>query len=306
MTVPSVLVIHARLWEGVGVLLEEFPMDLSPVGVALGALLFALLALYFTRFRGSPRDVYLPAVAWTRAGIYFTCCFLASWGSGAMGELLSRPIVTQAQLADPNWKLFTAACTLFVIGAYWVLWPYYTVTLNRRRYPTTQLLFGLLWGLSSAQLFLTAWHVSNQFGWPTWGAWIATWLVLGAWQPNWQSAFWDIYIAPEHDTVRTMRIKALGCHIPNLTLCLTYLAYYENWAIFAALQTSAFISASWGMRFPAPWAPASEIDAPRYAVMGGLERASGYESVDPLTDPFVPFERPRRAAALAQRADLKG
>ena len=66
-------------------------------------LLVVLLTIYWTRFRGHPKEVFNPLVSWTRAGIVFCSCFIISWATGTMEKVLSRPLATPEQLKDPAW-----------------------------------------------------------------------------------------------------------------------------------------------------------------------------------------------------------
>jgi hypothetical protein len=171
---------------------------------------------------------------------------------------------------------------------YGIVWVRYTVRFDRPRSPAMATLFGVLWGTSSGQLFLAVWLLANDIpGIPTWGAWLVTWLLLGLWQPNFHNIYWDHYIAPEHDTRLTQRIKALGCHIPNLIITLTYLALYDNYAIFVSFQVVACVAAATGMRYPAPWTPADPHDLAHRE--GRIPRCTGYRSDDFTTDPYTSF-----------------
>ena len=70
-------------------------------GVVL--LLACLTGLYLRRFRGQDPGGYSAAAAWTRAGIYFCCCFILSWLTGTQAMLLQSPVATADQLQDPVW-----------------------------------------------------------------------------------------------------------------------------------------------------------------------------------------------------------
>lgn len=254
----------------------------------LALVLTALVGLWLLRFRNHAWDIYYPRVAWLRAGIYFCCCYLLSWASGAMDLLLTSPIATPGQLANGTWAVFTAGLYAFILVAYTGVWVYFTPVFDRSRHPVVGAVFGFLWGSSSGQLFLSVWLLVGRLGLPEWGTWIATFLLLGAWQPNWHSIYWDHYIAPEHDTPLTQKIKALGCHIPNLAIGLTHLTLYDNYFIFVSAQVLACMSAAVGMRFPAPWdAPSARNYAHR--TRARIPRCTGYIPRDPLTDPYTPF-----------------
>ncbi|MEO8225056.1 MAG: hypothetical protein ABI661_09620 [Gammaproteobacteria bacterium] len=261
-------------------------LDLFASGVAL--LLAGLVTTWLLRYRHHTWDIYYPRLAWLRAGIYFCCCYLLSYGTGAMELLVTRPIATPEQLADPGWRWFTAGYYLFILVAYAGVWSWFTPVFERRSNRLIAATFGFLWGSSSGQLFLSIWLLVGKAGMPEWGTWLVTFLVLGAYQPNWHSIYWDHYIAPEHDTPMTQKIKALGCHIPNLAIGLTYLAFCDGYFVFVSAQVIACVSAALGMRFPAPGVAPSGLN---YAqrTRSRPPRCTGYIPEDPLTDPYTPF-----------------
>ncbi|WP_101759035.1 hypothetical protein [Oceanicoccus sp. KOV_DT_Chl] len=86
----------------------------------------------------------------------------------------------------------------------------------------------------------------------------------------------------------TQKIKALGCHIPNLSINLVYLALYDNYLIFVLLQVLACTSAGIGMRYPAPWAAASTMNLAARTT-SKPPRCTGYIADDYTTDPYTPF-----------------
>ncbi len=256
---------------------------------ALLAITFIALAIiYDVRFRNVPWDIYRPKAAWLRAGIYFCCCYLLSYLSGGMQLILDSPVFTTAQLNNPGWVRFTLGLYGFILIAYAGVWSYFTPVFERPKNPLISALFGFLWGSSSGQLFLAVWLIVGKAGLPDWGTWLATFAVLAAWQPNWHNIYWDHYIAPEHDTPMTQKIKALGCHIPNMAIALTWLTFYENYLLFVSLQVIACVSASLGMRYPAPWAAPSALNYAR-RTRARIPRCTGYIPKDPRSDPYTPF-----------------
>ncbi|MCP5139519.1 MAG: hypothetical protein H6979_06660 [Chromatiales bacterium] len=256
---------------------------------ALLAITFVALAIiYDVRFRPVPWDIYRPKAAWLRAGIYFCCCWLLSYLSGGMQLILDSPVVSTAQLNDPGWVRFTLGLYGFILIAYAGVWSYFTPVFERQKNPLISALFGFLWGSSSGQLFLAVWLIVGKAGLPDWGTWLVTFAVLAAWQPNWHNIYWDHYIAPEHDTPMTQKIKALGCHIPNMAIALTWLTFYENYLLFVGLQVIACVSASLGMRYPAPWAAPSALNYAR-RTRARIPRCTGYIPEDPRSDPYTPF-----------------
>lgn len=261
---------------------------LDVFALAVFAVLVTLVVLRQTRFRNHPWDIYYPKLAWLRGGIYFCCCYLLSYWTGAMRLLVESPLATPEQLADPAWLAFTAGLVVFILAAYPGVWVYFTPVFERRKNTLASAVFGFLWGSSSGQLFLSIWLLWGKLGLPEWGTWIATFLTLAAYQPNWHNIYWDHYIAPEHDTPMTQKIKALGCHIPNLAIGLTHLTFYDNYAIFALAQVVACVSAAVGMRFPAPWVAPSALNY-AHRTNARPPRCTGYLPKDPLTDPYTPF-----------------
>lgn len=258
--------------------------------IASAALLLflVLFVAWLARYRARPWNIYDPKLAWLRAGLYFCACWLISYLTGAMELLLASPVFTSAQLANPGWRWFTAGMYAFILLAYPGVWVYFTVLFQRQRNTLVSGLFGLVWGASTGQLFLSVWLVAGKLGLPAWGTWLVTFVVLALHQPNWHSIYWDHYVAPEHDTPLTQKIKALGCHVPNLAISLTHLALYGNYAIFVSVQVIACTAAAIGMRFPAPWDQPSAMNlAPRSK--GWPPRCTGYVPDDPLTDPYTPF-----------------
>jgi hypothetical protein len=266
----------------------------------IAVLLVVLVTLYLRNYRGKPWTAYAARPAWIRAGIYFCCCWLLSYASGGMDLIVHSPIATSAQLSDPKWIACTLGAYGFIFMAYSVVWVRYTVRFERPRKPLMSTVFGLLWGSSSGQLFLAVWLISNNIVGNERGAWILTFAVLAAWQPNFHNIYWDHYIAPEHDTPLTQRIKALGCHIPNLAITLTYLAAFDNYLIFVSFQVVACVSAAAGMRFPAPWATSNANDF-AHRTDARIPRCTGYLPQDPKSDPYTPFYpgwKPREDVAV--------
>jgi hypothetical protein len=254
----------------------------------IALVLVALVVVYFRGGRGRPWTSYSGGPAWIRAGIYFCICYLLSYASGGMELILTSPVTTAAQRDDPAWVAYTVGAYAFIVVAYSFVWVRYTVRFDRPKHSAVSALFGFLWGSSSGQLFLAVWLFANKTDLPQWGAWLLTFAVLAAWQPNFHNIYWDHYIAPEHDTPLTQKIKALGCHIPNLAITLTYLALWDNYAIFVSFQVVACVSAATGMRFPSPRQVGGRHDLAR-RTDARVPRCTGYVSPDARHDPYTPF-----------------
>ena len=257
---------------------------------AVAVLMLVLLLIYISRYRHHPATDYVPLAAWLRAGIFFCFCYILSWASGALEQILQQPIVTAAQWADPWWRLWAGGMLLFILVAYWVVWPRFTLRFERRLDLLPQVFFGLVWGSAFGQLFLSFWHLAASFGsgWATWQIWLLCYAVISIWQWLLMDMYWDIYISPEHDTAFSIALKVPATHIPNVTLALTFFALYENHVIFIALQCLALVGCSIAMRMPAPWSKARTPAARQGpSLFWGLPRCVGYVSPDPKNDPWL-------------------
>lgn len=237
-----------------------------------------MVALYVTRWRNHDAGIWSAPGAWSRWAIYCCACIWFAYFSGALAATLSSPLVSQGQLQDPWWLLSTLVLFAFIVAAYWIYWYRNTLRFGRRLDLLPQLVFGLGWGFCTGLLFLSWWHVALRFGetWPLWGVWLLAYTLISVWQAFWMDMYWDVYVSPEHDTPDSIRQKVPRTHIPNMTLCLTWFAIYENYWLFIALQTLALLAAAFGMRMPAPWSRESTPAARRVPGLLGLPRAGGY------------------------------
>jgi hypothetical protein len=95
-----------------------------------------------------------------------------------------------------------------------------------------------MWGVSIGQIFLVLWHFAGIFSFPVWGRWIVAYLLMST-HGLWMDLYWDVYVLPELDTPWSLKWKVICSHIPNMLLCLTYLAIYDNQVIFIMLQALA-------------------------------------------------------------------
>ena len=139
------------------------------------------------------------------------------------------------------------------------------------------------------QLILVFWRAVSVVGaeWPAWQVVLVTWIILGIWQWFWQDMYWDLYIAPEHDTKWSIAVKTTITHVPQVTLCLIYVTLYNNYVILIALQTLALVGASVFMRLAPWWSTEPTPPATRHPFIFGLVRAGGYVSPDPANDPYL-------------------
>jgi hypothetical protein len=257
--------------------------------IIVGVVAMVLVAVYLARHRRHPPGVYVPQASWLRAGIYFCACYLFAIVTGVTDALWSNPIAAPKQTADPAWWAWIGGLTLLVTVAYWIVWARYTLRFDRRLDLIPQIAFGLLWGAASGSLFLAIYRVAQAVGrtWARWQIWLLAYVAIGIWQWLWQDYGWDVYISPEHDSPWSIKIKVFATHVPNITACLVFFAFYGNYALFVALQTWALVGASIAMRMPAPWSRESTPPATRSAGLLGLTRASGYVSDDPENDPYL-------------------
>jgi len=144
----------------------------------VAVLLLILVIIYWTRFRGHPKEVLNPMVSWTRAWIVFCICFIISWATGTMNKILADPLVTPEQLENPKWIAWTAGCFVLIFVAYWVIWARWTVIFDRKRCLVPQVIFGMVWGVSIGQIFLVFWHFAGIVSFPVWGRWIVAYLLM--------------------------------------------------------------------------------------------------------------------------------
>jgi len=254
-----------------------------------------LFAYYHLRYRKRgihlrEASEYIPLAAWLRAGILFCAFYLASWATGTMEITLKSPIASREQLADSRWWFWVVGLTAFIIFAYWGIWARYTIRFDRKIDLLPQILYGLLWGTAFGQMLLAIWRIAAMIGvnWKAWQQWLLAYVLIGIWQWLLMDMYWDVYISPEHDSPKSIKIKTLFTHIPNVTLCLVFLILYGNYTIFIALQTLALVGCSINMRMPAPWSKEKTPPARREpSIFGGLPRCGGYISDDPDNDPYL-------------------
>jgi hypothetical protein len=212
-----------------------------------GLLLFLTITLQTQRRRITG---YSPRLAWIRGGIYFTSGFVLSILTGVLPALVSKPIANFDQVSNLYWWLFTFLCVGIIYFAYFYLWPRGTLTHGRELHIPQVLFFGLFWGLGEGQVFLSAWAVTEKFVSNVWLTALVTFLIVGTFKGVWQSQYWDIHVAPEHNIPEWNLKKVLFGHIPNLICTLSYLAVFGNALIFLLLQTAGLMYMTYRMRFP--------------------------------------------------------
>ena|SRR5210317_1159403 len=262
---------------------------LPAFNLSLAALMLMLCILYLARFRSRSDHVYSPPAAWLRAGIYFCACFLLCWLTGTQAMLLATPLAWPDQVDDPGWIVATAGITLLIFVAYWGIWARYTLRFERRLHLVTQVSFGLVWGASAGQLIVTVWHVLETAvpELAQWQLWLGTWFIAGSWHWWFHDFYWDLKVAPEHDTPFSIVLKTVLLHIPQTALCTLYLVYFGNPWILIGLQTIALLAAAIFMRMPPWWSKDPTPAARPHPFLFGLQRGGGYLSPDPASDPYL-------------------
>ena len=231
--------------------------------------LLAVLSILFFREQGRhDPQVHSPRLAWLRGGMYFCAAFLISWLTGVLQVIATAPVATAAQLEDPRWWAFTLLCAALVIWGYVYWWPKGTVTHGRPAYPLVSGIFGMLWGLSAAQLQLALYAVVEEFqlGRPVTA--VLVYVLFAIFNLNFQLGWWDIKVSPPHNVRAWNTRKVLFAHNPFLIASLAYFTLYGNAAVFVLLQAAALAAACVAMRFPPFWLPDGTDKVSRQSALG--------------------------------------
>ena len=218
----------------------------------IASMLLMLLVRFYQAKQGQSGNGYSAKLAWLRGGIYFCVCFLLSWATGVMKTITRSPLATGEQLGNGWWWTATAVCLIVILVAYAVIWPKGTLTHGRPLNLTAVIPFGLLWGLSEGQLFLSIWTIVEHL--PLATVWVAliSFIIISGFKGVWHSQYWDIYVSPEHNIEEWNGRKVLFCHVPNLIITLSFLAFFGNAALFVLWQTIGLLSSTYFMHFPSP------------------------------------------------------
>lgn len=278
---------------------------MSPASLALYKTFWAVLGVLmiivnYAKYRDLPQNVWKPGAAWVRATIYFSFCNLVSIATGTFEAILARPLFTEEQLQNRMWVAYAAGCVVYLFFAYWIMWARMTLTFDRKFDIPAALVFGLTWGWSTGQLLLSFYHVWSFAGLPGWAHYLLAYAGMGFWQYSIQDYWWDIYISPEHDSPRSIMIKTMVCHIPNVAICLGFLALYDNYLMYVMFQSFALLASTIFQKFPAPWAQ-GEFHAPMTQPgVWGMPRGLGYKEE---LDPKAASIRPQMGGMMAQPAE---
>jgi hypothetical protein len=151
-----------------------------------------------------------------------------------------------------------------------------TLTFDRQYYLLVEILFGIIWGISTGGLLLSLYHLWSLIDLAPGITYLLSYLSLGICQYFTHDYFWDVYVSPEHDTPKSIFIKTFLCHIPNVALTLGFLIIWENYAIFILFFILALTAATIFQKFPAPWVK-GEFHAPmvKKGILG-FYRGAGY------------------------------
>jgi len=200
--------------------------------------------------RSADQHGYRPDLAWLRALIYLCTTSLIALFCGVTAAVFQRPFATAEQLSSPLWLAGLILCTMLIVVAYGFIWAKGTFTDGRQWHPVSTTLFGLTWGLSQAQLFLSFWALSEliQLS-PLWTT-LITIAAISIYNGNWQQFYWDIKVSPPHNYPEWNLRKVLLCHVPNLLLTLPFFAIYGNVQLYILFQTGALLLSAHRMHFP--------------------------------------------------------
>ena len=223
--------------------------------VALSVLVAAsVLAQVFLVLRNRhPENVHSPPLAWLRAALYFSVILVLGWATGVLRELVRSPPLLPEQLADPLWIGLTSLWAAATVWGYVYWWPRGTLTHGRKLYLLPQVLFGLAWGLSSAQLTLVLWALVEDFGFARWTTALLVFFLLSGYGQIFQSGWWDIHVSPPHNIRATNAKKVLFAHMPFLLIALAHFTLFGNALLFAGFHAVALACSSVAMRFPPFW-----------------------------------------------------
>ncbi|MHA2282251.1 MAG: hypothetical protein ACXAC5_15520 [Promethearchaeota archaeon] len=238
-----------------------------------------MISVYIKKYRNLPINVWKPGAAWTRAIIYFSFCNIFIVTSGTLEQLISQPLFTLEQITDISWVVYCIFCFIYAFFAYWILWSRMTLTFDRKYYLGAEILFGITWGFCTGGLLLSFYHLWSLTVPFSWARYLLSFLTMGLWQYFIQDYFWDVYISPEHDTPKSIFIKTIVSHIPNMLISLGFLTIWGNYAIFVLIYVVALVASTIFQKFPAPWAK-GQFHAPMTKPgIGGFLRGAGYLGV---------------------------
>ena len=218
------------------------------LGIGIGAVFFS------ERAKHDP-NVHSPRLAWIRAWVYYCLVILFSWVSGALGYVLSNPLIPDERSSDTVWLIVVAVCWLVAIWGYVYWWPKGTLTHGRKLHVIPAGLHGFFWGLCAGLLYLSMYAMLEQFGFPGIVNAVLLVMILSVYNINYQVGWWDIHVSPPHNQRETNNGKVAFAHQPFLLASLTLLVLYGDGGMFVLLTIFAMVCSSIAMRFPPYWDP---------------------------------------------------
>jgi len=185
-----------------------------------------------------------------RAVMFFCLCGIIGYVSGVLHALFHDGI-REEDIKDPLWIALTFFIIIFEFIAYWVLWPFGTVTYGRKLVLPTTLIMGVLWGFFDTMLYLSFWSLFELAPIPRWG--IVIIMAVIPFQAIWHNLLWNNYISPEHNILEWNKWKVLLCHIPNTVLTLCYFALFGYVRFYVLFYILSLCGSTLFMKFPPPW-----------------------------------------------------
>ena len=197
-----------------------------------------LIALYLTAYVGTGREPYRPEVAWVRAGIWSTVCWLAAT----------------------------------LLGGRWVLWRRAFGHGDRPAQPGVSAAFGVVWGVCTGQWIVVIFDAVAGLGVPGSAQWIVTSVASIAWVTGFHHWFWHPVVLPERpdpaagraawllgedgdddEGVGVVVEAGLLGDVPAIAITCAFLVFTEDRMSTVALFTMAFVPQAFAIRMPAPW-----------------------------------------------------
>ena len=225
--------------------------------LVLGVLLLAaiLAQIFLVQRNRHPDNVHSPPLAWLRALLYFSVVLVIAWSTGVLRVLVHQPCVAPGQTSDALWLGLTGLWFAATAWGYLYWWPRGTLSHGRPLHLVPQVLFGLAWGFTSAELTLVLWALVEDFGFARWVTAAVVFFLLSGYGQIYQSGWWDIHVSPPHNIRVTNTRKVLFAHMPFLLIGLTHFTLFGNALVFAGFHAVALACSAVAMRFPPFWAP---------------------------------------------------
>ena len=199
--------------------------------------------------------MYRPWRAWAFGTVYFVVCLLVGWWAGVLPRLFTEAVGSAELLRSVAWLIATLTVSGHAVFGYLYVWPRGTTSHGRPARPLLSLVFGIAWGFAQSQLVLAFYSGIGAMLETQWLTLIVTVLAWSLFAGLWQSRFWDVYVAPDHNIREWNLRKVIFVHLPFLILTLLHYTVFGNTAIFVAWWVFALATCAWAMRIPAPWDP---------------------------------------------------